>query len=160
MDIAKVKVLLAEIERLKLENKGLAEYADSRDESIAVYRSESERLNGEIKVLKENNQKVLQAIVIKTLIQQLLKMKNEELCQLVPTNLRYCEVHKTIGVKINGEFPCCIIANLKANLNHAIEIAEKFHAYPDCYEATCKEMQELQKMGDEEFGYHGQNKVV
>lgn len=44
------KRLLDEIELLKAENKGLREYSDSRDESIAVYREEIKELKAIIGV--------------------------------------------------------------------------------------------------------------
>lgn len=47
------KELLEELESLKAENKGLKEYADSRDESIAVYREEIKELKADLKLNAE-----------------------------------------------------------------------------------------------------------
>jgi len=40
-----------------------------------------------------------------------------ELKEQYPAALKYCSVHKTIGVKIGDELPCCIIAALKAKVD-------------------------------------------
>ena len=47
------KTLLAELESLREENKGLKEYADSRDESISVYREEIKKLKADLKLNAE-----------------------------------------------------------------------------------------------------------